>query len=66
MRNAWRRIRDIMQGNAGSIWDAPSVPDVAEPQSFVLYAIAAALIFTVFWTGVAKLYVKSQAPKSNP
>ena len=44
MRNSWRRIRDIMQGNAGSVWDAPSVPDVAEPPSFVLYAIAATVL----------------------
>ena len=26
MRNSWRRIRDIMQGNAGSVWDAPPFP----------------------------------------
>ncbi|MAI23504.1 MAG: hypothetical protein CMD33_09980 [Flavobacteriales bacterium] len=67
MRNAWRRIRDIMQGNAGSVWDAPSVPDVAEPHSFVLYAIAATLLFTVFWAGVSKLYVNSQSSDhTNP
>ncbi|HBP45512.1 MAG: hypothetical protein CL845_07665 [Crocinitomicaceae bacterium] len=63
MRNAWRRIRDIMHGNPGSVWDAPSVPDVAEPTSFVFYAIGATLLFTIFWVGVSKLYVKSQSPE---
>lgn len=67
MRNSWRRIRDIMRGNAGSVWDAPSVPDVAEPPSFVLYAIAATVLFTLFWVGVSKLYVQSQtSDSSNP
>ena len=60
MRNSWRRIRDIMQGNAGSVWDAPSVPDVAEPPSFVLYAISATLLFTAFWVGISRLYIKSK------
>lgn len=65
MRNAWRRIRDIVQGNAGSVWDAPSVPEVAEPPSFVLYAIAATLLFTAFWAGTSRLYVKSQPPENQ-
>lgn len=64
MRNSWRRIRDIMLGNAGSVWDAPSVPDVAEPPSFVLYAIAATLLFTAFWAGISRLYIKSQTHDS--
>ena len=64
MRNSWRRIRDIMQGEAGSVWDAPSIPDVPEPPSFVLYAIAATVLFTAFWAGVAKLYVKSQTTET--
>ena len=64
MRNSWRRIRDIMQGKAGSVWDAPTVPDVPEPPSFELYAIAATLLFTVFWAGVAALYIKSLTTKT--
>lgn len=61
MRNSWRRIRAILQGEAGSVWDAPPIPNVAEPPSFVLYACAATALFTVFWFGIARLYIQSQS-----
>jgi hypothetical protein len=61
MRNAWRRIRAILQGEAGSVWDAPPVPDVAEPTSFTLYAVVATLLFSFFWFGITRLYIASQS-----
>jgi len=63
IRNFWRRSLAILNGEAGSIWDAPPVPDTAEPQAFVFYAITAALVFTLFWAGISHLYVQSL--KSN-
>jgi len=64
MRNSWRRIRAILQGEAGSVWDAPPVPEVAEPTTFTLYAVVATLLFSLFWFGITKLYIQSQS--SNP
>ena len=60
-RNAWRRIQAVLQGEAGSVWDAPPVPEAAEPSSFVAYGLGAALIFSVFWVIIARLYVAAQA-----
>jgi len=64
MRNSWRRIRAILQGEAGSVWDAPPVPAVAEPTSFTLYAVVATLLFSLFWFGITQLYIQSQSSTS--
>ena len=60
-RNAWRRIQAILNGEAGSVWDAPPVPEVSEPASFVSYGIVASIIFSLFWMIIARLYVAAQA-----
>jgi hypothetical protein len=65
MRNSWRRIRAILHGEAGSVWDAPPVPTVAEPFQFVLYAFGATALFSLFWFGITRLYVKSQLSSSE-
>ncbi len=64
-RNAWRRIRAILQGEAGSVWDAPPVPETAEPVSFIAYGVSAAVIFSIFWIVIARLYVAAQATQQS-
>ncbi|MCH1583719.1 MAG: hypothetical protein L7S62_01035 [Flavobacteriales bacterium] len=64
-RNAWRRIQAILQGEAGSVWDAPPIPEATEPPSFILYGITAALIFSFFWIIIARLYVAAQASQRS-
>lgn len=63
-RNSWRRIRAMAQGEAGSIWDAPPVPEIAEPLTFTHYGLAATLIFTLFWFVIARLYIRATRPSS--
>ena len=64
-RNAWRRIQAILQGEAGSVWDAPPIPEATEPPSFIFYGITAALIFSFFWIIIARLYVAAQASQRS-
>ena len=65
-RNAWRRIQAILQGEAGSVWDAPPIPETAEPASFISYGLGAALIFSLFWLIIARLYVATQDSQQTP
>ncbi len=65
-RNAWRRIQAILQGEAGSVWDAPPIPEAAEPASFISYGIGAACIFSLFWLVIARLYVAAQDSQHTP
>lgn len=58
-RNSWRRIRAMAQGEAGSVWDAPPVPEIAEPLTFTYYGLAATILFTLFWFAIARLYIQA-------
>jgi hypothetical protein len=65
-RNAWRRIQAILQGEAGSVWDAPPIPKTAEPASLMSYGIGAALVFSLFWLVIARLYIAAQDSQQTP
>lgn len=73
MQMMWRRTWAVMNGIEQSAFTSPPPPeDMAEPQMFVVYGLVAAVVFTVFWAGMARLYVNhspadpSTAPTEAP
>jgi hypothetical protein len=58
MRTMWARTVGVLAGEEQSAFSEPVIPEGAiEPPTFVIYGVVAAVVFTIFWIVIARVYV---------